>query len=244
MDNIMTLDESYVKESAYICMQLWMLKILIYFLNYHISFQPILITIPTISERKRLLNSLLDAMVIEAAVKQREHQLAFVTMITQGKSPQDALKATSFGVSSQSDALVLLAEWLATSPASERIPFFQLLHQYLVACSRPNPAALYRLIACHRYLNPRERVDRGPSRVNFMLCMEDDARFKVHARASRESFNKLVSLIANKSPFVNDSHCPQAPVEEQLLIALRRLGFSGNAAGFVETASAMNRSGK
>jgi hypothetical protein len=42
------------------------------------------------------------------------------------------------------------------------------------------------------------------------------------------SFHRLVAIIKGDAVFSNNSRCPQAPVEYQLLLTLRRLGMFGN----------------
>lgn len=47
----------------------------------------------------------------------------------------------------------------------------------------------------------------------------------------KEAFSKLLHKIALCDVFQNNSTCPQAPVEWQLLVALANLGLSGNGGG-------------
>lgn len=45
------------------------------------------------------------------------------------------------------------------------------------------------------------------------------------------AFKKLLHMIGPSEIFQNNSNCPQAPVEWQLLVALANLGLSGNGGG-------------
>ncbi|PKC68643.1 hypothetical protein RhiirA1_506647, partial [Rhizophagus irregularis] len=49
-------------------------------------------------------------------------------------------------------------------------------------------------------------------------------RFKKVIRMERQQFNKLVQVLQNDTVFQNKGNKPQAPVEFQLVIFLRRLG--------------------
>lgn len=53
----------------------------------------------------------------------------------------------------------------------------------------------------------------------------------------RTSFDGLVHLIRDHSIFANKSRHKQAPVEFQLMVALQRLGHSGNSASLLSYAS-------
>lgn len=50
----------------------------------------------------------------------------------------------------------------------------------------------------------------------------------IKARMSKKNFLTLLDQIDGHHVFINDSSCPQAPIELQLLVALANLGLSGN----------------
>ena len=88
----------------------------------------------------------------------------------------------------------------------------------------------YMAVKSQRYLQPRSRVARAPSCLQWLLETVDDRRFKQEARMSREKFKRLVNMIQGHHVFQNNSIMPQHPVEVQLLVALRSFGAYGNGA--------------
>lgn len=60
---------------------------------------------------------------------------------------------------------------------------------------------------------------------------------------TKESFQQLVDMISECSIFYNNSNNPQEPVELQTMIALQRLGHSGNGASFLSVATDYSISG-
>ncbi|POV95982.1 hypothetical protein PSTT_15921 [Puccinia striiformis] len=58
----------------------------------------------------------------------------------------------------------------------------------------------------------------------------DDIRFKQEFRMCQESFHQLVSEIRDHPVFQNRSNIPQRPVQDQLMVTLKRMGTYGNGA--------------
>jgi hypothetical protein len=83
-------------------------------------------------------------------------------------------------------------------------------------------------IQSHRYMRPREPVERAPDYGDFLLHCLVEKRFKLHFRMTRSSFFKLTEEISGNAVFQNDSNHPQRPVHEQLMVTLKRLGCNGN----------------
>ena len=75
-----------------------------------------------------------------------------------------------------------------------------------------------------RYLVPRNHVLKSQHWYHEVLPLYDDIRFKKVLRMERQQFNKLVQVLQNDTVFQNKGNKPQAPVEFQLVIFLRRLG--------------------
>lgn len=67
--------------------------------------------------------------------------------------------------------------------------------------------------------------------MEYLLREADEARFKYHARTTKECFFKLDYLIRDSSVFANDLYNEQRDVEVQLLAALKNLGTYGNNGG-------------
>ena len=61
---------------------------------------------------------------------------------------------------------------------------------------------------------------------------------------TRDSFDTLAELIQGHPIFANKSYQKQAPVEFQLMVALQRLGHSGNAASLLCYASEYTLAGE
>ena len=81
-----------------------------------------------------------------------------------------------------------------------------------------------------RYLKPRARIEKAPPICEFLLNRLEDKRFKQQFRMPRVYFLKLCNLVSSNSVFHNNSKHPQRPVEEQMMVALKRLGCFGNGA--------------
>jgi hypothetical protein len=75
-----------------------------------------------------------------------------------------------------------------------------------------------------RYLVPRNHIPKSQHWYHEILPLYDDIRFKKVLRMERQQFNKLVQVLQNDTVFQNKGNKPQAPVEFQLVIFLRRLG--------------------
>jgi hypothetical protein len=75
-----------------------------------------------------------------------------------------------------------------------------------------------------RYLVPRNYVIKSQQWWYEILPLYDDTRFKKVLRMERQQFNKLVQVLQNDTIFQNKGNKPQASVNLQLAIFLRRLG--------------------
>jgi len=87
----------------------------------------------------------------------------------------------------------------------------------------------------HRYERPRKRLPKPQEpfmkHVLERLKGERPDHFRTELRVSPLTFDRLVEAIKNNSVFANHSKLsPQAPVREQLAVALYRFGHNGNAA--------------
>ncbi|KAI7950102.1 hypothetical protein MJO28_008923 [Puccinia striiformis f. sp. tritici] len=81
----------------------------------------------------------------------------------------------------------------------------------------------------NRYLAPRVRLGRAPEITQYLFSL-DDIRFKQEFRMCQESFHQLVSEIRDHPVFQNRSNIPQRPVQDQLMVTLKRMGTYGNGA--------------
>ncbi|POV95858.1 hypothetical protein PSTT_15986 [Puccinia striiformis] len=84
----------------------------------------------------------------------------------------------------------------------------------------------------NRYLAPRVRLGRAPEITQYLFSL-DDIRFKQEFRMCQESFHQLVSEIRDHPVFQNRSNIPQRPVQDQLMVTLKRMGTYGNGASVV-----------
>ena len=75
-----------------------------------------------------------------------------------------------------------------------------------------------------RYLVPRNHVVKSQHWWYEILPLYDEIRFKKVLRMEKQQFNKLVQILQNDTIFQSKGNKPQAPVELQLAIFLRRLG--------------------
>ncbi|KAE9039102.1 hypothetical protein PR002_g5668 [Phytophthora rubi] len=62
-------------------------------------------------------------------------------------------------------------------------------------------AALYIVLRAKRYISPRRRVSRPPSRIQFYLGSMPESEFKHHFRLSRQFFLAVCTLIADHEEF-------------------------------------------
>ena len=95
----------------------------------------------------------------------------------------------------------------------------------------------YEAFCQQRYILPIRAI--GIAKSNFrthILPTFTDARFRAFTRMNRSTFNSLVEILSEDEIFHNNSSCPQAPVEEQLLLALHKLGNAGSACTFIKSA--------
>ncbi|KAI9601004.1 hypothetical protein H4Q26_000799 [Puccinia striiformis f. sp. tritici PST-130] len=81
----------------------------------------------------------------------------------------------------------------------------------------------------NRYLAPRVRLGRAPDITEYLFSL-DDVRFKQEFWMSQGSFHQLVSEIQAHPVFQNQSNIPQRPVQDQLMVTLKRMGTYGNGA--------------
>ncbi|KAE8228482.1 hypothetical protein CF326_g6581 [Tilletia indica] len=79
-----------------------------------------------------------------------------------------------------------------------------------------------------RFLRRRSPVPKSRAWVDTILPDLDDVRFRAWVRMDRPSFAFLHDLIAQSSVFGSSARCPQAPVAEQLAIALHKYGTNGS----------------
>ena len=95
--------------------------------------------------------------------------------------------------------------------------------------------SLYLALSQTRYLSPRTRNPVEEPRWSWFLLRMYSTSFKVEFRMSRSCFNKVVELIRGHDVFKSTRAKKQAPVEHQLLVALKRFGFSrnGSATGII-----------
>ena len=98
-------------------------------------------------------------------------------------------------------------------------------------------AAMHLFIKSSRVLFPNcvQKFSQLPLVIHYFKT-HDPAHFRRNIRVEPATFDALVSLIEDHEVFQNESRNNQAPVEEQLAIALRRFGHFGSAASNEEIA--------
>lgn len=89
-----------------------------------------------------------------------------------------------------------------------------------------------------RYLEPRDEVPKSSDWYLLIFPLLQNTRFRIFTRMDRMSFELVLRKVQQDPVFQNQSNTPQAPVREQLALALYKLGHSGSASGFRLTASA------
>lgn len=96
-------------------------------------------------------------------------------------------------------------------------------------------ALLLYYIQTSRVLYPNEvlKLSQLPLVLRYFKH-HDRARFRRNLRVEPDTFDFLLSLIEDDVAFHNDSQNPQAPVQYQLAIALRRFGHYGSSASTEE----------
>lgn len=82
-----------------------------------------------------------------------------------------------------------------------------------------------------RYWQERRYEKMNWQTLISILYDTNEQPFRVHFRMGRPKFQQLCSLIRNHQVFVPVGRKPQAPLEVQLLVCLKRLGCNGNAMG-------------
>lgn len=80
------------------------------------------------------------------------------------------------------------------------------------------------VLSSSRYLIPRTYVSKSQHWWYEILPLYDDLRFKKVLRMERQHFNKLVQVLQDDPVLQNKGKKPQAPIELQLAIFLKRLG--------------------
>ncbi|THU86876.1 hypothetical protein K435DRAFT_584381, partial [Dendrothele bispora CBS 962.96] len=100
----------------------------------------------------------------------------------------------------------------------------------------------YLTLLCSRYENPRERIDKPEHSYLHHLLLRlkhsHEELFRHDLRVSPHTFDSLVAALENDDVFKNHSEsAQQAPVEEQLAVALYRFGHDGNAASLQSVAN-------
>ncbi len=81
------------------------------------------------------------------------------------------------------------------------------------------------VLSSSRYLTPRNySISKSQHWWCEILPLYDDIRFKKVLRMEKQHFIKLVQVLQNDTIFQSEGNKPQAPVELQLAIFLRRLG--------------------
>ncbi|EFP74151.1 hypothetical protein PGT21_050170 [Puccinia graminis f. sp. tritici] len=87
---------------------------------------------------------------------------------------------------------------------------------------------LLKAVTSVRYFAPRTTLQQAPPIHDFLLVRLEDRRFKQEFRMSRDSFIMLCKRVADDPVFHNNSNNPQRPIEEQMMVTLKRLGCFGN----------------
>ncbi|EEY69385.1 uncharacterized protein PITG_05614 [Phytophthora infestans T30-4] len=98
-------------------------------------------------------------------------------------------------------------------------------------------ATLYLVLESRRYVTPRERVERPPSRINYYLTRMPDSDFKLHFRMPRPYFHAVCRAIATFPEFQSViGKLQKASVEVHVMALLKILGSmdgQGHAADFL-----------
>ncbi|CAD6915906.1 unnamed protein product [Tilletia controversa] len=115
---------------------------------------------------------------------------------------------------------VCLLEELETDPEEEDVPSLLFISQAML-CDLYTP----------RYLHQRAPIPKSRDWVDTIFPDLDAARFKTWVRMDRASFAFIHDLIAESPVFGSTPRSPQAPVAEQLAIALHKFGTHGTGSG-------------
>ncbi|GES75521.1 protein ANTAGONIST OF LIKE HETEROCHROMATIN PROTEIN 1-like [Rhizophagus clarus] len=106
--------------------------------------------------------------------------------------------------------------------------FYYQLHAELNSLGSDNDNNLIKeilfVLSSSCYLVSQDHVLKSQHWYHKILSLYDNIRFKKVLRMERQQFNKLVQVLQNDTVFQNKGNKPQAPVEFQLVIFLRRLG--------------------
>ena len=169
---------------------------------------------PNVSERQQLIQELEEALVV-LHIQERNRFSAEFFRILMFSNPEHLLR----------DLSALFLNNKLHLPQDHITVIQSVFHN-----NRTNFLEAYQQIVSRRYLSNREMVPRAADRLCWLFTVLDDDRFRQEARMSRGFFFQLVNLIENHPIFHNNWKCPQRPVSQQLLVALRRLGQFGNGA--------------
>lgn len=82
-----------------------------------------------------------------------------------------------------------------------------------------------------RYMYPRLSVPKS-NWANHILPQYSEGRWRTVTRIDPHSFDHILELIRNSLIFYNRSTFSQAPIDQQLKLALYKLANDGSASGF------------
>ncbi|KAJ3231404.1 hypothetical protein HDU77_001116, partial [Chytriomyces hyalinus] len=88
---------------------------------------------------------------------------------------------------------------------------------------------LMHLVQSSRTIEQGQRIPKTVAMRNHIFEMADK-EFRVRARMTKDSFQRLLSKIEKHPVFSSNSRHKQIAVKVQLLVALERFGCSGNGA--------------
>ncbi|KAI9918412.1 hypothetical protein PsorP6_011347 [Peronosclerospora sorghi] len=82
-------------------------------------------------------------------------------------------------------------------------------------------------VKTNRYIT-RNSDALAPNVFDFHMNQLNEPQFKQEFRMSKEAFVQIVSLIQDNHVFHNNSRSPQRPVNEHMMVTLKRFGCFGN----------------
>ncbi|EFP88489.1 uncharacterized protein PGTG_14067 [Puccinia graminis f. sp. tritici CRL 75-36-700-3] len=86
------------------------------------------------------------------------------------------------------------------------------------------------VICSKRYFRPCQTLEQPPAIHDYLMNKLEASQFKQEFRMTQLAFTKLCARIRNNTVSQSNSHNPQHPIKEQLMVALERLGCFGNGA--------------
>ncbi|OAD69166.1 hypothetical protein PHYBLDRAFT_172421 [Phycomyces blakesleeanus NRRL 1555(-)] len=98
---------------------------------------------------------------------------------------------------------------------------------------------MYQIVLENRYLSPRLRIQRAPSRIDWLLYQLYDDRFRQEFRMNKYSFHAILRMIKSHWVFKSDPRKKQPEPMIQMMVVLERLGTHGNGASVGCTAQSM-----